>query len=122
SNYSLYSDTGLFSIYFGTDDEKVEKTMKLIHKELDILKGERLRPNALEKAKNKFKGQIALAEENRMSLLIAEGKNILDYGHIISLKEVFDKIDRVNSDEVLEIANTVFSTENLFTLSFVPED
>ena len=122
SNYSLYSDTGLFSIYFGTDDEKVEKTMKLIHKELDKLKGERLRPNALEKAKNKFKGQIALAEENRMSLLIAEGKNILDYGHIISLKEVFDKIDRVNSDEVLEIANTVFSTENLFTLSFVPED
>lgn len=122
SNYSLYSDTGLFSIYFGTDPDKVERSLKLIHKELNRLKKQPLTPAALEKAKNKFKGQIALAEENRMGLIIAEAKNLLDYGRIIELKEVFNQIDRVSSDEVLEIAQEIFSEENLSSLSFLPED
>ncbi|WP_409151898.1 M16 family metallopeptidase [Sphingobacterium sp. BS-2] len=122
SNYSLYSDTGLFSIYFGTDAEKVDKTLKLIYKELTKLKEQALSAQALEKAKDKFKGQIALAEENRMSLLIAEAKNILDYNRVVGLPEVFDKIDLVSSKEILDIANEVFSKENLSSLSFLPED
>lgn len=122
SNYSLYSDTGLFSIYFGTDAEKVDKTLKLIYKELTKLKEQALSAQALEKAKDKFKGQIALAEENRMSLLIAEAKNILDYNRVVGLPEVFNKIDLVSSKEILDIANEVFSKENLSSLSFLPED
>lgn len=122
SNYSLYSDTGLFSIYFGTDAEKVDKTLKLIYKELTKLKERALSARALEKAKDKFKGQIALAEENRMSLLIAEAKNILDYNRVVGLPEVFNKIDLVSSKEILDIANEVFSKENLSSLSFLPED
>jgi predicted Zn-dependent peptidase len=122
SNYSIYSDTGLFSIYFGTDDEKVEKTIKLIHKELDKLKESQLSPQMLERAKNKFKGQIALAEENRMSLIIAEAKNILDYDRVVGLDEVFGKIDKVTAKEILELSNDIFSRENLSSLSFLPED
>lgn len=122
SNYSLYSDTGLFSIYFGTDDEKVEKTIKLIHKELDKLKESQLSPQMLERAKNKFKGQIALAEENRMSLIIAEAKNILDYDRVVGLDEVFEKIDKVTAKEILELSNEIFSRENLSSLSFLPKD
>ncbi len=122
SNYSLYSDTGLFSIYFGTDEEKVDKTIKLIHKELTKLKEQTLSPQALLRAKNKFKGQIALAEENRMSLMIAEAKNVLDYGRVINLQEVFEKVDQVSEQEILGIANEIFSKENLSSLSFLPED
>ena len=57
-----------------------------------------------------------------MGLIIAEAKNLLDYGRIIELKEVFNQIDRVSSDEVLEIAQEIFSEENLSSLSFLPED
>jgi predicted Zn-dependent peptidase len=42
---------------------KSKKTIKLIHKELDKLKESQLSPQMLERAKNKFKGQIALAEK-----------------------------------------------------------
>src|SRR5690606_40558184 len=52
SNYSLYSDTRLFSIYFGTDPDKVDRTLKLIDKELTKLKKQPLSSTALEKAKN----------------------------------------------------------------------
>src|SRR5690606_35594348 len=93
SNYSLYSDTGLFTIYLGTDAEKADKAKKLVFKELDKLKTKGISENQLLKAKNKFKGQIALAEENRMSMIIAVAKNIMDYNRVITLEEVFEKID-----------------------------
>ena len=122
SNYSLYSDTGLFSIYFGTDPDKVDRTLKLIDKELTKLKKQPLSPTALEKAKNKFKGQIALAEESRMNLIISESKNLLDYRRVIELKEVFDSIDGVTAEQMMEISRTIFSEENLSSLLFLPEE
>ncbi len=122
SNYSLYSDTGLFSIYLGTDEEKLEKALKLLHKELNKLKQEPLSSSYLNKAKTKFKGQIALAEENRMSLIIAEAKNMLDYNRIISLSEVFTKIDQVTSEDIITISNDIFSEDQLSELAFLPEE
>ncbi|MVZ66787.1 insulinase family protein [Sphingobacterium sp. DK4209] len=122
SNYSLYSDTGLFSIYFGTDEEKAEKALKLVHKELNKLKDQPLSESFLLRAKTKFKGQIALAEENRMSMIIAEAKNLLDYDRVISLQEVFDKIDAVTVADIHGISNDLFADDKLSSLTFLPED
>lgn len=122
SNYTLFSDTGLFTIYFGTDEEKVARAKKLVFKELDRLKNKGVTEGQLQKAKNKFKGQIALAEENRMSMIIAVAKNVMDYNRVISLDEVFEKIDQVSSSDVLIIARDIFDESKLSSLTFVPED
>lgn len=37
SNFVPMTDTGMFSIYFGTDAEKTNRCIKLIHKELKNL-------------------------------------------------------------------------------------
>lgn len=122
SNYSPLSDTGLFSIYFGTDAEKVEKALKLTHKELKKLRENKLGTVQLAQAKQKFIGQIALGEENRMGVLISMAKSLLDYNRIDSLKEVFAKINKVNSDQLIEIANDIFAPEKLSMLLFQPEE
>lgn len=122
SNYSLYSDTGLFSIYFGTDEEKAERALKLVQKELNKLREQPLSASFLDRAKTKFKGQIALAEENRMSMIIAEAKNLLDYDRVISLQEVFAKIDAVTVEEIHGISQDLFAADKLSSLTFVPED
>lgn len=121
SNLTMYSDTGNFSIYLGTDEEKLNKAVSLVFKELDKLRSQVLTANQLNKAKQKFKGQIALAEENRMSMIIAEAKNILDYGHVISLYDVFDKIDKVSALDIQSLANQYFAREAMLSLCFVPE-
>ncbi len=120
SNYSPLSDTGLFSIYFGTDSEKVNKATKLIHKELKKLRENKLGIIQLSQAKQRFIGQIALGEENRMGVLISMAKSLLDYGKIDSLKEVFDKINRVTTDDLLEISNDIFNKDKLSILIFEP--
>lgn len=121
SNYTLFTDTGLFTIYLGTDEEKIKRAKKLVFRELDKLKTKGLSENQLQKAKHKFKGQIALAEESRMSMIIAEAKNVMDYDRVITLPEVFEKIDAVTTGELLTIAQDVFDDEKLTSLAFVPE-
>jgi predicted Zn-dependent peptidase len=122
SNYSPLSDTGLFAIYFGTDAEKVEKALKITHKELRKLRENKLGLVQLAQAKKKFIGQIALAEENRMGVLISMAKSLLDYQKIDPLKEVFSKITKVTAEEVIEIANDIFAPEKLSSLLFLPEE
>ena len=120
SNYGAFSDTGIFSIYFGTDKEKSDKALKLVHKELKKLRDNKLGTVQLQQAKQKFIGQIALAEENRMGLLIALAKNILDFNHADSLPQVFEKINAITANELLEISNELFDVNTMVTLLFEP--
>ena len=121
SNYTPLSDTGLFSIYFGTDGEKVEKASKLIYKELKKVRENALGAIQLAQAKQRLIGQIALGEENRMGVLISMAKSLLDYNKIDSLKEVFEKINKVTSPQLMAIANEVMDPKNLSTLIFEQE-
>ncbi len=121
SNYTPYSDTGLFYIYFGTDEEKAARARRLIMKELKKLRERELGVMQLYQAKQKFKGQIALAEENRLSLIVSLSKSLLDYNRIQPLEEIFAQIDAVDRAQLLGIANEILDESNMSTLSFVPE-
>ena len=122
SSYTTFSDTGLFSIYFGTDAEKAEKALKLVHKELKKLRENKLGTLQLQQAKQKFIGQIALAEENRMSLIIGMAKSILDFGHVDSLDQIFAKINDATAVQLLGISNEIFDVKNMTTLLFEPNN
>lgn len=122
SNYTPMSDTGIFSIYFGTDAEKIEKAIKLIEKELKKIRDQKIGPIQLQQAKNKFIGQIALSEENRMGLIISMSKSLLDFNRVDSLDEVFAKINKVSASQILEIANEMFEPQSLSSLIFNPKE
>jgi predicted Zn-dependent peptidase len=121
SSYVPLSDTGIFSIYFGTDTEKAAKAEKLVHKELKKLRDNKLGSLQLHQAKQKFTGQIALAEENRIGLIISMAKSLLDFNCVDTLPEIFEKIEAVTSEQLLEISNEIFDN-NLTTLIFEPKD
>jgi len=122
SNYTPMSDSGIFSIYFGTDTEKTEKAIKLLEKELKKLRDQKLGPIQLQQAKQKFIGQIALGEENRMGLIISMSKSLLDFNRVDSLDEVFAKINKVTAPQLLEIANEMFDPKQLSSLIFNPKE
>src|SRR5690606_10960951 len=116
SCYTPLSDTGIFSIYFGTDSEKTSRALKLIHKELKHLRENTLSTVQLQQAKKKFIVQIALGEENRMGLIISMCKSLLDYGKADTLDEVFAKINAVTAGQILQAANEIFEPEQLSML------
>lgn len=122
SNYTAFSDTGIFSVYFGTDEEKSTKALSLVHKELKKLRENKLSGIALHQAKQKFTGLIALGEENRIGLIISMTKSLTDYGKADTLEEIYAKANAVTSDQILEIANEVFDPTKLTTLIFEPSE
>jgi predicted Zn-dependent peptidase len=122
SNYTSLTDTGIFSIYFGTDSEKAEKASKLVHKELKKLREQKLGTLQLHQTKEKFIGQIALAEENRMGLIISMAKSMVDFNYVDSLQQVFDKINAVTAEQLLEISNEIFDNDRMITLLFEPKE
>ncbi len=120
SGYSPLSDTGLFTIYFGTDKEKADRALALILKELKKLREKPLTEVQLQKAKHKFIGQIALGEENRIGLIISMAKSLIDYDNIDDLPTVFKKIQAVSRAEIAEISHEMLNEKNLSALTFYP--
>ncbi len=118
SNYNPYSDTGIFSVYFGTDKQNLEKSLLAVQKELGKLRNNSLGPIQLSRAKNQIKGYLARGYENHESLMLSLGKSLMVFGRIDTPEEICQKIDNISSSQLLEIANEVFEPSVLSTLIF----
>jgi predicted Zn-dependent peptidase len=118
SAYNPYADTGLITIYFGTDNRNLEKSITLTYAELDKLRNRTLGSLQLSKARNQIKGYLARAWENHESLMLSLGKSLLVFDRIDSMAEVFKKIESVTPSEILETANAIFDEKSLSTLIY----
>ncbi len=118
SNITSYTDTGLSSIYFGTDPKNVEKSIHLIHKVLSNLRDVKLSSSQLAAAKKQVIGQMGVSGDHREGLFLGLGKSFLHFNRYDSLSEVFEKIEKVTAEEIIEVANEIFGTEQLFSLTY----
>ncbi len=121
ASYAAYVDTGLLSIYFGTEKKQLQKSISLVLKELRKLREVPLGTVQLHSAKEQLMGQLAMAEESNISLMLMLGKSLLDSNRIDSLNEIFKRIQSTTALELQEIANEVFEESKLSFLTFVPE-
>ncbi len=121
SGYSAFYDTGLFHCYLSTEKKHLEKSNQLLKKELQKLKDNKLSPLQLSQYINQFKGQIAMAEENRLNVILALGKNVAQNYEIESLESALKKVEQINSEQLRDIANEIFDFNQLTELSFVSE-
>jgi predicted Zn-dependent peptidase len=118
SNYTALSDTGHFSIYLGTDQQYLQKTIELVHKELKQLRDVKIGPQQLKKAQLQLIGQIAISEESNANRMINNGKSLMSYGKISDLKTVNAKIMTVTPEMILEVANEIFEPKQLSMLVY----
>jgi predicted Zn-dependent peptidase len=118
SSYNPYCDTGAFSIYFGTDNQNLERSIRVTLSELNKLRTTKLGTVQLSKAKNQIKGYLARGYENHENLMLSQGKSLLVFDRIESLEETCSKIDRITSSELLAAANEIFDPGRLSTLIY----
>jgi predicted Zn-dependent peptidase len=122
AQYSAFTDSGMFGIYFGTDPNQLVKSRRVVMKELKSLKEKSLGSMQLHKAKEQLMGQLAMAEENNLNFMLMMGKSILDLDKIQSLDEIFTRIRKIKSAELMDIANEMFDEKNLSVLTFLPKN
>ncbi|MDR1938846.1 MAG: insulinase family protein [Tannerellaceae bacterium] len=118
SNITSYTDTGFASIYFGTDPKHTEKAIRLVHKELNRLCDAKLSASQLSAIKKQVTGQLCIASDNKESLFLGLGKQFLHHNRYEPLSELFEKIEAVTAEDILEAANEVFLPARLSSLIY----
>jgi predicted Zn-dependent peptidase len=116
-----FRDTGLFNVYFASEKKYLEKCIRLIEKEFDKLKTEKISTSWLTRYKYQLKGQIAIAQENKAGLMLNNAKNVLIYNKPLNIPEVFRKIDAITSDQILDVANEVLDKNRMSSLLYSTE-
>jgi len=121
ANLTNYTDCGLFSIYFATEQKQLKRSVDLMQKELKKLRNTTLGTGQLHTCKQQLMGQLAMSEESNMNFMQMMGKSLLDLGQIDSLADIFNQIHKVTSKELLDIANEMFAEDKLSMLTYLPE-
>ena len=119
SNYTPYTDTGIFMVYFGTERNNLFKAINLAEKEFKILRNKKLGPQTLAKAKKQMIGQLAIANENREDLMLTLGRSYLYFNKVDSLKHVFRQIEDISAEDIYTVSNEILSDSNLSKLIFL---
>lgn len=118
SNYTAYTDTGLFNVYFGTDSDNFDKAVSLVHKEFKILRDKKMGDIQLAKAKKQLIGQIAVSTESYDDLMLAIGKSYLLFDKVDPLRIVVEKINAITASGILEVANEVLDEKRMSQLVY----
>ena len=113
-----YTDTGVFTIYFGCDPESLEKCLNLVNKELKRLRDSKLSGSQLAAAVKQWKGQLGIASENKENVALRLGKNFLHFNKYDSLPQTYQKIDMLTAEGLLEISNEIYEKEKLCSLIY----
>ncbi len=118
SSYNSYSDTGLFSVYFGTDNENFEKALDVVFREFRLLTEKKLGTLQLSRAQKQLTGQLAIAGENHEELMLTIGKTYLFYNQVDPFPVVYKKIGAITAEQILEVANEILDPALMSRLVF----
>ena len=116
SSMASYSDTGVWSVYFGCDHHDITRCQRLVRRELDRVMLRPLSASQLSAAKKQLKGQLAIACDNREQFALDFGRSYLHHGHERDIEALFQRIDGVTAEDIQQVANELFPTGHLTTL------
>ena len=116
--FNPYSDTGLFTIYFGCDKPLVERSLRLVRKELERVIEAPLSSRALANAKKQLLGQLAIASDNSEAQCLSMGKSMMIFGYIEPMETTRSKIESLTASELQRVAQEILAWDNLSILIY----
>jgi predicted Zn-dependent peptidase len=108
ASYLPYGDTGLATVYIGTDKDKTDRCIELSLGLIKQLTDTALTTRGLAAAKKQFIGQLAIASDGTEGYMLSAAKSYLVYDDIDPPSAVYKKIDAVAASDIMTAANDVF--------------
>lgn len=106
-------DSGYLATRAGVDNRKVEKVILAILKEYRGISQKRVSAKELKKAKDYIKGKAALLLESSDAQASFYAAQELLEERILTPKQIFAKIDKVTSNDILKVARDIFQPQKL---------
>ena len=117
--YSIYSyvtayrDTGLLTVYAGTDPSNALEAARLVLKEFKKIKDEGITTAEELRVKNQVKGNLVLALESSNSHMSRIARQEIYYGKYLSIDDIIKGVEKVTREQVQRLAQQLFTEENM---------
>jgi predicted Zn-dependent peptidase len=118
SQYTPYTDTGIWSIYLGTDFDDLHKAILGVHKELEALQNKPLSDAALRRAKRQLLAQQLIASENKEGWVLSAAKNYFLHQKVSTVAQIQERLNAITAQQLQEVARRYFAYENRSQLVF----
>ena len=115
---ALFPDIGVMQIYFGSDQDDINRCQRLVFNQIQRLIDNRLTQRQLDNARRQFLGQIAIGADNAAELAITTGKSALFFDHVSTFEEIAERYNALTTDDIRDAA-TLLDPSRLSTISFV---
>ena len=113
TNCEMNPDTGFLFTQTGLDNKNVEKGVLTILKEYKKISEKKVPPSELQKAKDYLRGKTTLLLESSDAMASFYAAQELLEKKILTLEEIFKKIDKVTREDILKVAREIFKPEKL---------
>ncbi len=110
---SADTDTGFLVTQAGVDNKNVEKGILVILREYKKISQKKVPKKELKKAKDFLKGKTTLLLESSEAQASFYGLQELLEKKILTPEEIFTKIDKVTTDDILKVAKDIFQPQKL---------
>ena len=108
-----YYDVSAFGVYFSTNLNQYDKVIDIVFREFKKLKEKRISDRELKKVKEYLRGGMLINLENTTNRMMRMANSILYYNKIITIDEYLKKIDNINADDLLRVANDTLDESKL---------
>jgi predicted Zn-dependent peptidase len=106
-------DTGFLVTQAGVDNTRVEKAIKAVLNEYQKMSKKRISSQELKKAKDHFKGKMALLFEASDAQASFYGSQELLEKKILTPEQIYAKINKVSINDILKVSKDIFKPEKL---------
>lgn len=118
SSMVCYSDTGMWSVYFGCDPSDIKSCCQLVRHELNHVMCQPITTTRIIAAKRQLQGQLAIACDNREQFALDFSKSFLHYGWERNLDQLMARIDDITAEQIQQVARQLFVPGKIITLIY----
>ena len=113
SDLNPYRDTGCLSVYAGTSRASATKVVESVVSEFRNLKAAEVPADELRRSKDQLKGSLMLSLESSGARMSNLARQEMYFDHFYGLDELIEKIESVTAEELWQLANQFFQTDNI---------
>lgn len=116
----FFQDTGMFGVYLGVDPQKVLDALRLVLKEIEVLRQEGISEQDLEDAKQQIKGNMMLGLESTSNRMMRLARMEMTMGKYVTLDDTIEEIDKVTGEQVIAVARELIDPRRLSLAALGP--
>ncbi len=120
--YAPFLDTGLWGIYYACDAGNLKKIRNKVAKELAESSKKVMGSLQFSHVQKQLIGQLVLGNENLVNQMLGMGKELLDFGKLISFEDYIKRIEKVNPIDFQGVAERHFTEKNTGIITYLPKE